>query len=518
MQKKSIRNKIRQVWQENRFLMRPFLVLFAIYLLGISAILLAGVHYADDVARTEQGYAGWSGFSRYLSTILSYGLHADAYLTNIAPLPQLLAVAIVSVASLMVICVVSGKEVFQEKWTKWILRVIAVVPLGLCPYILECLSYQYDSVYMALSIMFAVMPLLFRKCRVGYVLATTIGILVVCMTYQASIGIYPILVIMVAMKEWASKKKTNWKELGKFVGLSVLSFALTVLVFKVFLMTPREVYASNAVPGIGEFFPAFFAHLGQYFELVISDFRLMWLVLMGVVAIIFIVVFTMASKQNKIVSGLIGIIGMIMMAVMAYAMYSALEKPLYTTRAMYAIGAWVAVMSVYIVTKITIPTSNWHRCGAWRALMAAPIVLLSWCWFVFGFTYGNALAEQNEYRDNQVAMVMNDLNKILVNLGNGSKIIQVDGQIGWAPAIKNTPEERYRILRRLLKPSFGTDVPWMGFEITLGTGIEGLVFNENVDLNQRDLPLIEETALYNIYGDKTGVLVKFKGEEFGLEF
>ena len=39
-----------------------------------------------------------------------------------------------------------------------------------------------------------------------------------------------------------------------------------------------------------------------------------------------------------------------------------------------------------------------------------------------------------------------------------------------------------------------------------------------MDLNQRDLPLIEETALYNIYGDKTGVLVKFKGEEFGLEF
>ena len=61
-----------KLWERNRFLLKPILVMFVIYLVGISAIILAGVHYADDVARTNYGYAGWSAFSRYSSTFLSH--------------------------------------------------------------------------------------------------------------------------------------------------------------------------------------------------------------------------------------------------------------------------------------------------------------------------------------------------------------------------------------------------------------------------------------------------------------
>jgi hypothetical protein len=75
--------------------------MFLIYLVGISAILLSNVHYADDIARTNLGYAGWSGFSRYSSTILAHGIHADNYLTNIAPLPQILAALILAISSVI---------------------------------------------------------------------------------------------------------------------------------------------------------------------------------------------------------------------------------------------------------------------------------------------------------------------------------------------------------------------------------------------------------------------------------
>ena len=91
---KKVKEEISRFWKSNRFLLKPFLTLLVIYLMGVSAIILAGVHYADDVARTTYGYAGWNGFSRYVDTVLAHILHADGYLTNIAPLPQLLAVAI----------------------------------------------------------------------------------------------------------------------------------------------------------------------------------------------------------------------------------------------------------------------------------------------------------------------------------------------------------------------------------------------------------------------------------------
>ncbi|MBR5355242.1 MAG: glucosyltransferase domain-containing protein, partial [Alphaproteobacteria bacterium] len=350
---KKKRNKlidsIVEIWQGNRFLVRPFLVMCTIYLLGISAIILAGVHYADDVARTNYGYAGWSGFSRYLSTILAHGLHADNYLTNIAPLPQILAVAVLAAASIMMICIVSGKEIFKEYWTKWIWRVVAVVPLGLCPYMLECLSYQYDAIYMAMSVFFATWPLIFRRqSKVLYAMMVVMGILIVCTTYQVSIGIYPMLVIFITMKEWSEKKKINNKENWAFLLLSAVVFSLTVVVFQKFLMIPRDVYASNVVPGIGEFLPEFFAHLGQYFSLLVSDFKILWLVLIGIIGISFVVLFVIKSRRNKFMATVVALVGVVLMAVMAYALYAALDKPLYTTRAMYAIGAFVAIMGIYI--------------------------------------------------------------------------------------------------------------------------------------------------------------------------
>jgi len=90
----NLKEYINRVWRENRFLLKPILVMFLIYLVGASALILAGVHFADDIARTNYGYAGWNGFSRYLSTVLAYGTQMDGYLFNIAPLPQILAIFI----------------------------------------------------------------------------------------------------------------------------------------------------------------------------------------------------------------------------------------------------------------------------------------------------------------------------------------------------------------------------------------------------------------------------------------
>ena len=233
------------LWQKNNFLLKPFLIILAIYLLGILSIILAGVHYADDVARTTYGYAEWAGFSRYINTVMSHFLHANWHLTNIAPWPQLLAAAILSLASLVFVCIVFDKDFFKEKWTKWIWSVIAVVSLGLNPYMLECLSYQYDAIYMAISILFAILPFLFwRQQKWKFILMSVIGILVVCMTYQASIGIFLMLVIFITIKEW-SKREIGNREILKFLLISITVFLVTLIIFQKFLMRPREGYVIN---------------------------------------------------------------------------------------------------------------------------------------------------------------------------------------------------------------------------------------------------------------------------------
>jgi hypothetical protein len=470
---------------------------------GISAILIANVHYADDIARTNLGYAGWSGFSRYSSTILAHGIHADNYLTNIAPLPQILAALILAISSVILISLISGKEIFKEKWNKWILKLIAVTPLALCPYMLECLSYQYDSVYMALSVFFATMPFIFyRQEKWKFILASVIGILGVCTTYQVSIGVYPMIVIFLMLKDWNDKKIKN-KEIVKNVAISAVIFLITLVVFQKFLMRPQDMYVSNEIPGISEFFPTVFKNLGHYFELLFTDFRILWLVLIVLIIIGFVVLYVIKSKRNKILAVLMALFGVVAMGIMAYLFYAALEQPLYTTRAMYAIGAFIAIMGIYIASGVKK-----------ELILTLPVVVLAWCFFSFSFTYGNALKEQDTFRNMQIDMVIADLNEITAD-GTPRKI-QAVGQIDFAPAIKHMPEKEYHILRRLLKPSFETYVPWMAYRLREASGLPGLVFDPGLSLDNTNLPEIKNTALYIIYGDNENILVKFKGEEFNI--
>ncbi|MBR2803169.1 glucosyltransferase domain-containing protein [Candidatus Saccharibacteria bacterium] len=495
--------------KENRFLVKPFLVMMVIYLVGISAIILAGVHYADDVARTNFGYSGWTGFSRYFSTIMAFGLHADGYLTNIYPLPQILAVVILAVASIMLICIISGKEVFKEKPSKWILRIIAVVPLGLSPYMLECLAYQYDAPYMAVSVLFAVMPLLFRNCpKWVYGLAIFVGVTVVCTSYQAAVGIMPMLVVMVAVKKWSEGETRKKWENVKFVLLSAVVFAVSLLFFQKILMKPRDAYVSNSLPSIDKLVPEFFGHLGEYFELVFSDFKILWLVIIGVICVGFLVIFVMRTKRNKILASATALMMVVLVFVMAFAFYALLDKPLYATRAMYPFGVSMAVISVYVV--------NDYRLFA--KIMRVPVVILSWCFLVFAMTFGNALREQDEYRNMLQDMVISDLNEMPIMLDQTPKYIKVSGNLGFSPVILHMPQD-YKILDRLLMPSFSEYIPWMATKITEQSGLPNLLFNESVDFEGMDLPILKETVFYDILGNDEYILVRFKdNRKFDVKF
>ena len=81
----------------------PFIIIGLLLLLSVSSILRANFKYVDDIGRTVNGYRGWSNFSRYLSSFLSIFLHGDTYLTDISPLPQILAIVLMSISSVLLL-------------------------------------------------------------------------------------------------------------------------------------------------------------------------------------------------------------------------------------------------------------------------------------------------------------------------------------------------------------------------------------------------------------------------------
>lgn len=493
-------NKIKLIGRENSFLVRPFIVAFGLYLVGASAIILAGVHFADDVARTNFGYSGWAGFSRYFSTIAAFGLHADGYLANIYPLPQILALVILAAASVLLICVIAGKEIFRERWVRWIWSLFAVLPAGLSPYMLECLAYQYDAPYMAVSVLAAILPLVFsQKSWFVYGLAMFSCVIVICTSYQVAIGVIPMLVVFVAAKKWNEGGRSAKRSGVKFVGFSAIVFFVALLFFQKVLMRPREAYVSNSLPELQYLMPKFLEHLGQYFQLVLTDLKIWWLVIIGVICGLFVVRFIMRSKRNKIVAGTVALCVIAFVFVMAFAFYAVLDKPLYATRAMYPFGVALAVVGVYVVD------------GAGWVIRCARVAttVLTWCFVVFALTFGNVLSEQDDYRHMLENMVIADLNQLPVMLDSTPKYIQVSGNLGFSPVIWHMPDN-YNILRRLLMPSYSEYVPWMATKITEQSGMPNLVFDETRNLEEMNLPLVKETVFYDILGDGENILIRFK--------
>ena len=268
-------------WYTNISAAKALVIILAIFALGISAILRANFNYIDDMVRVADVYKYWSEFSRFLSDAISSFIHMDTYLTDVSPLPQLLAAACLAVTSIMLLYIVHEKLYFS------IWELIACIPLGLNPYFLECLSYKYDAPYIALSILFAVFPLLFRKGKsIAYIFISMICTIALCTTYQASSGIYPILVILLILKMWNNKESI--KRIGKFCLDSVAGYGLGLLFFQLVIMVPVDTYVSSSLA-----VDKLFYNLHFYYTLISEDFKPYWIVLVAILMLGF--VWTVAS-------------------------------------------------------------------------------------------------------------------------------------------------------------------------------------------------------------------------------
>jgi len=113
---------------------KSFILLSVVFLIGISVILRANFNYIDDMGRVSEGYLGWGNFSRFTSNGIAAVFHMDTYLTDISPLTQLIAVLILALTGVLLLYVVYERKSYS------IWELVALIPLGLNPYFLECIS------------------------------------------------------------------------------------------------------------------------------------------------------------------------------------------------------------------------------------------------------------------------------------------------------------------------------------------------------------------------------------------
>ena len=411
-------------------LIKPFLFVLTVYLLGILSIIRADFFYIDDVDRAVRGYHGWNGWSRHLSDILSTFIHADTNLADISPLPQILAVFITAAAAAALAYILSeGKPTAA--------RLLAALPLGLSPYFLENYSYKFDAPYMALSVLLSVLPFLFVKTKKAFVFVSIISLLGMCMTYQASSGIYLMIAAALAFVDWNYHKKAG-KELFVFAARSFGSFVIALVFF-------RLVFMVNGTTGHGvstEVLPperllsGVIKNLTSCFTLINADFGVVWKLLMAVICVLFIADAAKRSARKGAIRFIAPCLLTAFLCAASYGVYIILENPLFAPRALYGFGAYIAIISVCLV-----------RSGGKPAL--AGVIALNWCFLVFAFSYGNALADQKRYTHFRAELLLSDLNALFPGRNGNDMEIHLENNIGFGPLTENIARH-YPVVKRLV--------------------------------------------------------------------
>jgi len=473
-------------------LRKPLLIMLGVYLLGILTIIRANYLYQDDIWRSVEGVRKWYNWSRYVSEFFSIFLHGDTNLTEISPLPQLLAILILSVSSVLLVYIVGNKKITT-------VRLLASIPLGLFPYFLECLSFKYDAPYMALSILACVFPFLFINRKKAFVFISIISLLIMCMTYQAASGIYLMVVLILCFQDWNGRMKPN-KDILSFLGVATFAFCLAMLLFNVFFMRHVGVDIDDgaSIHPLHQIIPETLHKIKEYILVINQDLGVIWKMGIMIVCFLFIIKSIYFSSQKKIFSFSISILFICIAFLLSHGVYFLLRIPFFYPRAMYGLGVMLAILCIYVVSD-------------YKKIAVITVLALNWCFFVFAFSFGNALADQARYSEFRTSILLHDLSALFPDRHEEGMLIQLENSIDYVPSIKNI-SKHYPVIERLIYRQLGADFFWdyryylIHFNFRQFKSVNGT----SVDLKPLNLPVVLDSYYHTIKSDGTHCLVILK--------
>ncbi len=484
------RNRCKEWCLENK---KQFLFLLTIYLLAFTSIIRANVAYVDDIGRTYAGYHGWLDWSRYGTEALATLVHAGWHLTDISPLPQIIACIIMAVGGILLADIFKG----ENKIGLWSILAVSMTALG--PYFLGMISYKFDSPYMALSFLISILPFCFRReSKKVFAGISVICLLMMCMTYQASSGIYPLIAVFLALESIIKGEKVK-KVIG-FLGISAVCYLVSLGVFWIFLMRENGVTMFSAAQVI----PNAVRKYAVFYEAIYHDFAKPWLVLLVFLILFFLLYVYKTTEINKVVGILLGIVTVIIGSVFCFGAFLFISREAYDTRVMYGFNILLALLAVFIS----------YNAKCWFPKMAC--AGLVWSFFVFSLTYGNALVQQQRYADYRLDLVAADLNGLEVMRTDEVKEIQVVGDIGLSPVIISMAED-YPILNRmdytrageeLIIPGFGEGI-WGEYRLLHYLKIPNIK-GTSKDYAPLDMPVIKDTMYHTIRGEENCIVIELR--------
>lgn len=378
-------------------------------LVYILPIIIAGRMFNDDIGRATEGYTKWGVNGRPLSDWIMEGLSFGFPISNLSPFTIIIALLIT------VLCGALLAEHFgvEDKAKRNILALSFIIS----PFYLENLSYQFDSLPMALSLLFASLAFTIQRNfrpLVGCVFGTLLLIGTMCL-YQPSINVYIILVCFAAILAGVNSEggillTALYKALSLLVAQVIYSVAIVPAFIEGDYNTNHSIMITEKPDPVGLLFgnaQAFFDRLLNSFDTTAGVIAVALVVLLSLIWMKSL--FTHSAHKNKLNLALDKLTIFIAFPVIFICVAGPLlllYKPVTNPRVLLGVNT-IVFIGVFSATYLL----NRY----WKFLMIVPMVYA----FSLSAAYGNASTMQkrlDEYRATMISRDINNLNMPFKNL------------------------------------------------------------------------------------------------------
>lgn len=466
---------------------------YSILLCGLFAffyvfpLLIANVFFTDDMRRSLSGL-GWKYDGRHFASFLMSKLTGGGRISDFFPYSTIFAAFIFALAGYIISFVLGLEKGAKLKFSTLILLIN--------PFLLENLSYRWDAIPMALSVLTVVVPFLFISSFYRFTILSVIGLCLTLFMYQASVVIYPLMVLVMLVHYSISKKKLS--DFLNLLKLSVLSAVVALVLYKLL---------SIALPvlSIGERgLPIFF---GKNF---VSDFTQnaegAWLLIKSAFSRYYTYVF--------ILSVLLGLWGY---------MKFVIDKGFILNKVLIPICTFLILITIPAILLFL--KDPWHVA---RILVGFPFLLylllmlidnvspkaVSIISVLFIFlalplmsAYANALKSQNSL---EVSVAQNIVQTVHVD----GKLMAFDGKLQFSPET-HVALEKFPLLEHIVPSYMNKNWMWGSMIFNRATNymfdpqfVQGEEYFELIKMKEV-LPAVDETYYYTLRADSTRIIVDF---------
>ena len=475
------------------------LIAAGIFLFAYYSLIRANYEYADDIRRVYAGHKAWVGWSRYISETLAVFLHTNFFINDITPITQFVAIAVLAITSYLLAFIVTEGKIT-------LISVIASTCAGMTPYFLANFSYKYDCPYMAMSLLFGILPFLFTEKRIEYIFVSIMSLLLVCTSYQAANSIYIIMAIFTAYKMWLKGKST--KEITVYALISIGCYIAALVFFRLFLMNQfaSSSYERGTAIGAGlNTFQLILRNYKDYFLSVTINYGNFWIRFFTLVSVVLFVISGVLTRNNRKIWStlLMTFIVLFAMFSLSFGAYLALAEPLIDFRTFLGFDIIISLLSIFHVCSLADFTKA-------KKISYTVAVCLVYGLVVEAVIYGNFVEKQKYYEEFRFSILAEDLSRIVDF--NQKNSIYIGGWTGRTDKARmETKNYKFPggsvspVLTQYLIKNYNMD-----FEFLSECTLEELEYFPELKKQLTDLPVIIDTYYHKICGKDNQYFVYLK--------